>query len=245
VIATAGSWLPLVPCQLFGLTNQNLQAPTSHKQHQHASRLPHQSSKLASLGCEPPTFSWQNFYSAAGVKGDTGFDEDIIDYMWTKYKIYMPFRQRAPARTQALFYLTYVYIHFYPTRGQWARVMTTPYTGVLSYSSLHQALVPVMEALNAALNATGGEISWDRRLAFNNHDFLFPFYTTTIVDGFPVEVWEPEHAETKRLLNQGKYNATVLKGEVVISLTGEIVSFSFPHLGIRNDSRVRPKFLCM
>ena len=45
------------------------------------------------------TTVFTNFYSAAGVKGDTGFDEDIIDYMWTKYKIYMPFRQRAPART--------------------------------------------------------------------------------------------------------------------------------------------------
>ena len=37
----------------------------------------------------------------------------------------------------------------------------------------------------------------------------------------------------------GKYKATVLKFEVVITLTGEIVSFTFPHLGVRGDARVR------
>ena len=72
----------------------------------------------------------------------------------------------------------------------------------------------------------------------DNHHALFPYYVTTIVDCFPLEVLEPVNKETHRLLNQGKYKATVLKGEVVITLTGEIVSFTFPHLGVRGDARI-------
>ena len=53
-----------------------------------------------------------------------------------------------------------------------------------------------------------------------------------------MQVWEPKNKEAHRLLNNGKYKATVLKAEVIISFTGEIVSFTFPHLGIRGDSRI-------
>lgn len=52
-----------------------------------------------------------------------------------------------------------------------------------------------------------------------------------------MEVWQPQNKENLRLLNNGKYRATVLKGEVVISLTGRILSFQFPFLGVRGDAR--------
>ena len=66
------------------------------------------------------------------------------------------------------------------------------------------------------------------------------------MDCAPIYVWQPENKEMFRLLNQGKYRATVcrfvlsllgviecsrdrlfqvLKFEIVITLTGEIVSF--------------------
>lgn len=194
-------------------------------------------------GLEPPTRPWADISSKSGVHGDCGFDEHIIDYIWHKYKASLPRRQRATWKTQVYFYLGYVYIHHMPTKAQFPRVMATniPGIGAICYSTFHNSIVPILECISAKM-MDGGEIDWERRLLNNNHHHLFPYYVTSIVDCFPMEVQQPTSVEAHRLLNQGKYNATVLKGEVVITLTGEIVHFSFPHLGIRGDSRVSHQF---
>lgn len=97
----------------------------------------------------------------------------------------------------------YVYINFMPTKDQFKRVMYTPVTKAVSYTTFRDQIVPIMECLAAKL-MEGGEIDWSRRLLTTNHHELFPHYVTTIVDCFPLQVQEPEDKEMFRLLNQGK-----------------------------------------
>jgi hypothetical protein len=151
----------------------------------------------------PPTIPWSDFSSAAGVLGDAGYEEWVIGHMWHRYKSFLPQRQRQLIRTQAYFYLGYVYINFMPTKDQFSRIMYTPLTGAVSYTTFRTQIVPAMERMAAQL-MEGGEIDWSRRLLPENHHELFPHYATTIVDCFPMVVQEPSDKEMHRLLNQGE-----------------------------------------
>ena len=55
---------------------------------------------------------------------------------------------------------------------------------------------------------------------------------------FPLVVNVPADYATAKLLFQPKYKACVLKIELAVAFTGEIVHASFPHLGTTHDVRV-------
>lgn len=193
----------------------------------------------ADLHCTPPKmYSWCDLASAAGVAGDTSFDAEVIDLLWQKCCTLLPHRNMYQELTQVHLYLGLVYVNYYPTRNQLPRVLTTTVTGPVSYSTLQRHILPLLIAVAAALQQTGGFIDWERRLSRTNHHENFQTHITTMVDCFPMEVQEPTNKDMGRLLYQTKYGACCLKGEVISTLTGEIVAFSFGHLGIRGDSRI-------
>ena len=59
-----------------------------------------------------------------------------------------------------------------------------------------------------------------------------------IVDCFPIRVLTPRNYHVKKFLYQPKYGFAVLKVQLVISLKGEIIFASFPHVGRDHDSKI-------
>lgn len=189
-------------------------------------------------GIRPPKeYEWEELASEAGIAGDTTFDEPVVDIVWNKCCGFLPWRAKIPELTQAYFYIALIYLAYYPTKEQMPRILTTAITGPISYSTFRRHVLPLLMHLAAGLQQCGF-IDWERRLQPTNHHPNFQHYVTTMVDCFPMTVQEPTNKDMARLLYQPKYGACCLKGEVVATLTGEIVAFSFPHLGIRGDSRV-------
>lgn len=61
---------------------------------------------------------------------------------------------------------------------------------------------------------------------------------TGIVDCAPIRVVNPKRSRASRKLYQPKYGHAVLKIQIIVSFTGEIVFASFPHIGVMHDSKV-------
>ena len=59
-----------------------------------------------------------------------------------------------------------------------------------------------------------------------------------LLQTFPIRILTPRKYRVKKLVNAPKYKACVLKVQLVVSLTGEIVFASFPHLGVDHDSTI-------
>jgi hypothetical protein len=94
--------------------------------------------------------------------------------------------------------------------------------------------VPIIIALGENVDM----IRWADRLASDNHCFMFPVGVSGIVDCFPIRVQTPRKYAASRYLYQPKYGFCVFKVQLVISLKGEIVFASFPHLGVDHDSKI-------
>ena len=188
------------------------------------------------------TLSWTAFAITTPQK-DTAFDESVLTRVWDDVKDALPrLSQRLPMWTsQAYFYVLFMYLNFMPTVARFGTLIRTKIGGTVSYSTFRKRVWPIADVVAATINY----ISWDRCLAFNNHHRLFPYFVTGIVDGFPVRVQQPVDKRAFRLLNQGKYKFTCLKGEMIISLTGEIIAFTFPFIGTRSDSKVGFYFLLL
>ena len=184
----------------------------------------------------PAAYAWSAF-AITDVHSDTGFPEAVINKVWEDSKAALPVfsdpRQK-DWTCQHYFYALFMFLNFMPTVARFKALIRTKIGGTVSYSSFQKHAFPIAEAIAASVDY----ISWERRLALDNHHRLMPYFVTGIVDGFPVQVNTCKDKRGFRLLNQGKYKFNCLKGEMIISLTGEIISFTFPFIGVRNDAPV-------
>ena len=170
------------------------------------------------MSAVPRTLPWIRF-AITNVLDDTGFPSSVITRVWEDTKAFLP-RLDDPRQpewaTQAHFYVLFLYLNFIPTAARFGTVMRTKIGGKVSYSTFRKRVWPIAQIVATNINY----ISWNRRLLPDNHHRLFPYFVTGIVDGFPVQVQQPKCKRAFRLLNQGKYKFTCLKGEMIISLTG-------------------------
>ena len=129
------------------------------------------------------TLPWTAFAITTSQK-DTAFDESVLTRVWDDVKDALPrLSQRLPMWTsQAYFYVLFMYLNFMPTVARFGTLIRTKIGGTVSYSTFRKRVWPIADVVAATINY----ISWDRRLAFNNHHRLFPYFVTGIVDGFPV-----------------------------------------------------------
>ena len=88
------------------------------------------------------------------------------------------------------------------------------------------------------LAANMDEINWRNRLHDFNHVVHFKSNVTSIVDTFPIIVYQPVDSRMRNALYSGKYKATVLKIEIFVTFTGELVCATGVHMGTMHDSRV-------
>src|SRR3989344_4493613 len=104
--------------------------------------------------------------------------------------------------------------------------------------------MPQLSKLADAMN----EIQWLDRLSPYNHSVDFPhlmtgtfslhmtlttvihYLPTGIVDTFPIRVWKPKDKALRKALFASKYGTTVYKVQLSISLLGQIVLCTGPHL---------------
>ena len=96
-----------------------------------------------------------------------------------------------------------------------------------------------VHALAKALAKIIDEVDRARRLDEHNHGpSPFDYFCTGLVDTFPVYVPSPRRYALSRLLYQPKYKDTVLKYQLGITFSGEIILFTGPHLGTTPDNEI-------
>ena len=176
---------------------------------------------------------------------DTGFLSSSLEHLWSKYNSwngsapgsfgdttlpYTPLVQR-----QYHFYCVYVLIHKCPQNNWMSQFRSRNGLYSLSTSSFKKFVYPLAKAYAQIME----EVDRSRRLSpFNHGPFPFHQLCTGIVDTFPVKVPHPHRFALARLLYQPKYKATVLKWQLGITFTGEIILFTGPHLGTIHDSTI-------
>lgn len=158
-------------------------------------------------------WSWSDFGS---VKAQTGYDEEILTYVWNKYC-----GINTPIAQPKHLYQIYKYIHKYPRRTQCHEDLGVGRTQVQC------RLFPQMEWLANNMD----EIHWEDRLSPWNHSPDFPYFVTGIFDTLPVYIQTPQDPVRYRLFYNGKYGAHVYKLLLGIDFLGRIIFISGPHLG--------------
>lgn len=172
-------------------------------------------------------------YSCQTVYKDTGFTDEQLVGWYNKNQPHLPKTKRRPY----YFFGLYLAIHRgMPTRNQWDGMMVAA-LGTLSYTTYARNCIPIAEAI-AAHDKTIEE-NFANRFAYDNHCAEFPERVTGIVDGFPIFVSQPSHNGTFKALNSGKKKATLTNAELIVDLKGNIISFAYPFLGVRNDAAIR------
>ena len=161
---------------------------------------------------------FSRFQSRDGVKEDTGFHEDVLLYVWRKYKDKIP--DWGLLKTFHYFYLCYVFLHQYPRVRQFGRVLHTKEFGAVDKKEFYSC---VFNGVMASLAANMDEIKWTNRLHDFNHSPHFKSDITCLVDTFPIYgqselagthshlflVYQPVDDATRKSLYAGKYKATV------------------------------------
>ena len=71
-----------------------------------------------------------------------------------------------------------------------------------------------------------------------NHVPHFPYHVTGIVDTLPIYVPSSHSFSMRRFLFQPKYDDTVYKMQLGISLLGDIILWTGPHLGVTSDKTI-------
>ena len=169
---------------------------------------------------------FSRFETSDGCKEDTGFHWEVLWFVWHKYKTVLP--DWGTLRTFHYFYLCYVFIHHYPRVRHFSRVMYTKEFGLVHKKEFYSH---VFHGVMAKLAANMDEISWAKRLHAANHAPHFKSNVTCIVDTFPIIVYQPVDPAARKTLYSGKYKATVLKVEIFVTFTGEIVCATGVHMG--------------
>lgn len=168
--------------------------------------------------------------TAKEVKNLTGYPVELIDQAWEDYKhLFDEFRPtRGKDYTKCYFLLILIWIHIYPTQRNIRNVLHTYPTGFISEATFRRKVKPMLKKLAANIDY----IHWENRLRHDNHSIFFPKEVTGIVDCAPIRVGNPRRSRASRKLYQPKYKYAVLKLQIVISFTGEIIYASFPHFGM-------------
>jgi len=96
-----------------------------------------------------------------------------------------------------------------------------------------------MDAMAHALANVIDEIRYDDRLdPFNHVGPPFKYHVTGIVDVFPVYIPKSHDWDIARYNFQPKYDACVFKIQLGISLMGNIILWTGPHLGCQWDGTI-------
>jgi len=157
-------------------------------------------------------------YSKGNPSKETGFQIEVINYVWTKYSESLKLNPR-------YFYLGLCFMH---SKVKWQEL--SRFLGV-SHFTFSKKIIPTLAILANNLN----EIHWEDRLDYSNHVPFFPVFFTGIVDTVPIIISQPELYSRSRYFFNPKYKACVVKFQIVISFLGHIIHFSGPHLGISSD----------
>jgi hypothetical protein len=172
-------------------------------------------------------------------KAVTGYSSLLLAYIWNKYNDkLMPvnwrpcyFKCRAGRRysiTVIHFFLFYVFIHLYPTVAQMPTMLrVTGMTRGIGRSTWENRVLPIGKLLAASL----AEVDPAVRLDPMNHHPWFPVAFTSILDTLPLYVSTPSSWIMNKLLYQPKYGACVLKLQIAITFTKQIIFYTGPHLG--------------
>lgn len=80
------------------------------------------------------------------------------------------------------------------------------------------------------------EIHWEDRLSHWNHCPAFPLNVTGVLDTFPIEIYEPRSFSVAKLFYNVKYEACVVKVQLLSDNLGRFIHISGPHLGVTPDS---------
>ena len=170
--------------------------------------------------------NFSRFASSDGVKEDTGFHEDVLLYVWRKYKDKIP--DWGLLLTFHYFYLSYVFIHQYPRVRQFGRILHTKEFGSIDKKIFYSC---VFRGVMVSLAANMDEIKWYKRLHDFNHCPHFKANVSCIgklcfhlvhicntvslpillVDSFPIIVYQPCNDRVRSALYSGKYKATCMK----------------------------------
>ena len=86
--------------------------------------------------------------------------------------------------------------------------------------------------------SSGLVIKWGNKLHDYNHLVHFKSNITCIIDTFPIVIYQPVDDSVCASLYSGKYKVTVLKVEISVTFTGELVCATGTHMGTVHDSKV-------
>lgn len=180
-----------------------------------------------------------SLFEQQGCKVDTGYDLDVLQQIFDDQHSHSgsapgSFGGALPAKLTkqaAYFYCYYMWIHkgIHP---KWKEAWTMPKFPSLKMSerTFDRRVLPIGIALKQM-----NYIEYDRRLDEYNHAPHFADRVTSIVDTMPVKVPAPTSYRLRKLLWNPKYGCCVLKIQVGITLKGEIVLWTGPHLGVTAD----------
>jgi hypothetical protein len=174
---------------------------------------------------------------------ETGFELRTLQHIWDTYHAYRlsapgtfggqlePVQRGGLDRRAYQFFCVFVYIHKCP-QTNWHESFALP--GGYTMNNL----VPMRRVADALADIIC-EIVYDDRLDLYNHAGPpFEYHVTALVDVFPVFVPAPHEFSLRRLLFQPKYDACVLKIQLGISLLGNIILWTGPHLGVTSDKTI-------
>lgn len=192
---------------------------------------------LKKRGCKPKVeFDFDLFVIDGTCYSETMWTGDEMINLWRRCHKDLPDRKQGPAHMAAhYFYGYFKWLNTMPTQTNWKAIMKTHLGGPISVTAFKENCIPIAETI-AKYTKT---YEWATAYEANNHHRLFSHYVTGIVDGFPVFVSEPADKETNKLLTSGKYKKPCVRGELVIDLRGNVLSFDWPHPGCRNDAPMR------
>ena len=180
------------------------------------------------------------------VKVDTGFETETLQYIWDKYQNWngspagtfggqLQRRQRQPEYAGFYFYLVFVYLHKCPQLN-WIEAFRSA-DG--QFKACARSFTEHVWATADALANIIEEIDYSWRLDPYNHA-LPPFdqSITGIVDTLPIYIATPHYWWLSSLFFQPKYKACVLKMQLGISLLGDVILWTGPHLGVTSDTTI-------
>jgi hypothetical protein len=195
-----------------------------------------------------PWIDYSSNGQATGVLHDTGYRMNVLEAVWTKYRVsllrrvenYKGFmvakKQGAYQLEEQVGFAMYValnYIHQYPTVASYSQFKAFGRSRKsMSKTTFYSQAVTVMVELARLID----EVHYSDRLHPDSHGTgFFRRYFTVIVDCAPVMVQDCIRTFWRDQLFQGKYHAPCFKIQIGINFLGWIVLYTGLHIGTNND----------
>lgn len=186
--------------------------------------------------------SFEIFATRGGVKGETGYSDDVVQELWRKHGGSMPEAPRGSDKGPAYFFAALKFIHLCPQPSKTGSLLFTPHTGFISSSTFDRQIAPRLIILGMVID----EIDWAQRHDPYNHTPHFKYFCVGALDTFPVTISEPSDSRVAARYYQPKYGCCVIKVQIIVDFNGNIIYLSMPHLGVTGDARIwrhcRPTF---